>query len=315
MDDEELYGKELYTYTFSKAVKNELLVPYKIIILGVNEEEVSQSIQHLITDDNYGLILDDKTKIMGCYQALTQIDLKIDLGDGPAPMHRALAFCKDIKTSERIRDTFNSQEIQKELYALHKFYKETPPLDCTFAHIDGTFSAKERTKQLDWLKEDAGENTCRVLTNVRCLSEGVDVPALDAIMFLHPRKSQVDVIQAVGRIMCYARGKKRGYIILPVVGVPTGVSSEQALKYNKRYSVVWQVINALLSHDENFANTLNQINLEQDVSHVLEIVALKIMTTVEDEIHVYEKPESAGLEIGKAAHEPQHSHANKITLL
>ncbi|WP_375616499.1 DEAD/DEAH box helicase [Bartonella sp. AP58NXGY] len=304
MDDEALYGKELYTYTFSKAVKNELLVPYKIIILGVNEEEVSESIQHLMTDENYELTLDDKTKIIGCYQALSKIDLKVDLSDDPNPMRRALAFCRDIKTSERIRDTFNSPEIQKELYNLHKLYKETPPLQCTFAHIDGTQSAKKRNEALDWLKEDAGEHVCRVLTNVRCLSEGVDVPALDAIMFLHPRKSQVDVIQAVGRIMRRAKGKKRGYIILPV-GVPAGISAEEALKYNKRYSVVWQVINALLSHDENFEITLNQMILGQDVSDVLEISALKSMTAVEDKIYVYEKPESAGLEIGKAAYEPQ----------
>ncbi|WP_139413268.1 DEAD/DEAH box helicase [Bartonella mastomydis] len=304
MDDETLYGKELYTYTFSKAVNNELLVPYKIIVLGVNEEEVSESIQHLMTDENYELTLDDKTKIIGCYQALSKIDLKIDLSDDPNPMRRALAFCRDIKTSERICDTFNSKGMQEELLDLHKLYKETPPLQCTFAHIDGTQSAKKRNEALDWLKEDAGENTCRVLTNVRCLSEGVDVPALDAIMFLHPRKSQVDVIQAVGRIMRRAKGKKRGYIILPV-GVPAGISAEEALKYNKRYSVVWQVINALLSHDENFEVTLNQMILGQDVSHTLEIVALKSMTTVEDKIHVYEKPESAGLDIGKAAYEPK----------
>ncbi|WP_208442276.1 type ISP restriction/modification enzyme, partial [Bartonella raoultii] len=315
MDDEALYGKELYTYTFSKAVKNELLVPYKIIVLGVNEEEVSESIQHLMTNDDYELILDDKTKIIGCYQALSKIDLKVDLRDDPNPMRRALAFCKDIKTSERIRDTFNSQEIQKELSGIHKLYKDTPPLQCTFSHIDGTQSAKKRNEALDWLKEDAGENTCRVLTNVRCLSEGVDVPALDAIMFLHPRKSQVDVIQAVGRIMRRAKGKKRGYIILPV-GIPAGVSAEQVLKYNKRYSVVWQVINALLSHDENFEVTLNQMILGQDVSHILEIAALKSMTTVEDKIHVYEKPESTGLDIGKAAYEPQkyiHSVTGRLS--
>ncbi|WP_375695633.1 DEAD/DEAH box helicase family protein, partial [Bartonella sp. AC66GZZY] len=162
MDDEELYGKELYTYTFSKAVQNEVLAPYKIIVFGINDKKVSQSIQHLMTDENYELILDDKTKIIGCYQALAKIDLKVDLSDDPHPMRRALAFCKDIKTSERIRDTFNSQEIQKELYDLHKVYKDTLPLHCTFDHIDGTQSAKTRHKALDWLKEDAGENHCRV---------------------------------------------------------------------------------------------------------------------------------------------------------
>uniref|UniRef100_UPI001ABBD0E5 DEAD/DEAH box helicase family protein n=1 Tax=Bartonella vinsonii TaxID=33047 RepID=UPI001ABBD0E5 len=303
MDDEELYGKNLYTYTFSKAVQNDLLAPYKIIVLGVNEEAVAQSIQHLMTDDNYELTLDDETKLVGCYQALSKIDLKVDLSDDPNPMRRALAFCKDIKTSERIRDTFNSDEIQSELRTLYESHKKTPALHCRFEHIDGTCSAKERTKKLDWLKEDAGKNICRVLSNVRCLSEGVDVPALDAVMFLHPRKSHVDVIQAVGRIMRRAKGKKRGYIILPV-GVPAGISAEQALRHNKKYKVVWQVINALLAHDENFEITLNQMILGQDVSHTLEIISLDSMTVVEEKLSIYEKPESAGLEIGKPAYEP-----------
>uniref|UniRef100_UPI0035D0F48C type ISP restriction/modification enzyme n=2 Tax=Bartonella TaxID=773 RepID=UPI0035D0F48C len=148
-----------------------------------------------------------------------------------------------------------------------------------------------------------------VLTNVRCLSEGVDVPALDAVLFLHPRKSYVDVIQAVGRIMRRAKGKKRGYIILPV-GIPAGGgSAEHALRYNKRYKVVWQVINALLAHDENFEITLNQMILGQDVSNSLEIVALKSMTAVEDKLHIHEKSEKSGLRIGTQAHEPQHSHS------
>ncbi len=314
MDDEELYGKILYSYSFSHAVKNGLLTPYKIIVLGVDEGEVSKSIQHLMTDENYELILDDRTKIMGCYQALTKMDLKIDLGDDTRPMHRALAFCRDIDTSERIRDTFNDEEVKKDLRDLHENHKNIPPLNCQVDHINGKSGAKNRTIKLDWLKEDAGENVCRILTNVRCLSEGVDVPSLDAVMFLHPRKSQVDVIQAVGRVMRRAKGKKMGYIILPV-GVPAGVSPEEALKNNKRYSVVWQVLNALLAHDENFSKTLNQMVLGQDVSSIIDIVTvskkteLENVTTVINEIPLHEKSEKSGLCIGTQAHEPQHSHS------
>ncbi|WP_375665202.1 DEAD/DEAH box helicase [Bartonella sp. CL162QHHD] len=313
MDDEELYGKILYSYSFSHAVKNGLLTPYKIIVLGVDEGEVSKSIQHLMTDENYELILDDRTKIMGCYQALTKMDLKIDLGDDTRPMHRALAFCKDIKTSERIRDTFNDEEVKKDLLDLHENHKNIPPLNCQVDHINGKSGAKNRTIKLDWLKEDAGENVCRILTNVRCLSEGVDVPSLDAVMFLHPRKSQVDVIQAVGRVMRRAKGKKMGYIILPV-GVPAGVSPEEALKNNKRYSVVWQVLNALLAHDENFSKTLNQMVLGQDVSSIIDIVTvskkteLENVTTVIDEITLHEKSEKSGLRIGTQAHEPHQTY-------
>ncbi|MGF7158091.1 DEAD/DEAH box helicase [Bartonella heixiaziensis] len=314
MDDEELYGKILYSYSFSHAVKNGLLTPYKIIVLGVDEGEVSKSIQHLMTDENYELILDDRTKIMGCYQALTKMDLKIDLGDDTRPMHRALAFCRDIDTSERICRTFNDEEVKKDLRDLHENHKNIPPLNCQADHINGKSGAKNRTIKLDWLKEDAGENVCRILTNVRCLSEGVDVPSLDAVMFLHPRKSQVDVIQAVGRVMRRAKGKKMGYIILPV-GVPAGVSPEEALKNNKRYSVVWQVLNALLAHDENFSKTLNQMVLGQDVSSIIDIVTvskkteLENVTTVIDEIPLHEKSEQSGLRIGTQAHEPQHSHS------
>lgn len=110
MDNEKLYGKQLYTYSFSRALEDKLLSPCKVVILVVNEKEVSQSIQHLITDKNYELILDDRTKINGCYRALTKMDLKLDLEDDPKPMRRALAFCKDIDTSKRICKRFKKKK-------------------------------------------------------------------------------------------------------------------------------------------------------------------------------------------------------------
>ncbi|WP_375609492.1 DEAD/DEAH box helicase [Bartonella sp. AC53GZZY] len=312
MDNEKLYGKQLYTYNFTRALEDKLLSPCKVIILVVNEEEVSQSIQHLITDKNYELILDDRTKINGCYRALTKMDLKLDLKDDPKPMRRALAFCKDIETSKRICKRFKKEKVQESLRALHKNYKDTPPLNCTLAHIDGTFSAKERTKQLEWLKEDAGENTCRVLTNVRCLSEGVDVPALDAVLFLHPRKSQIEIIQAIGRVMRRAEGKKRGYIILPI-GIPADIPPEIALENNKKYNVIWQVLNALRAHDDNFNKIIHHMHKKQDVSDALEIVAasqelaLEDTTTVIDDLPIRSKLEYSGLNIGLATYESSHT--------
>jgi predicted helicase len=149
---------------------------------------------------------------------------------------------------------------------------DASPLTCELDHVDGTFGAKERSQLLDWLKEDTAQN-CRILSNARCLSEGVDVPALDAILFMHPRKSQIDVVQSVGRVMRRAPDKKMGYVILPV-GVPAGVSPEQALNDNERYKVVWQILNALRSHDERLDARLNQADLGVDISSQIEVIAV-----------------------------------------
>ncbi|WP_345117817.1 helicase-related protein, partial [Bartonella jaculi] len=182
--------------------------------------------------------------------------------------------------------------------------------NCEIRHIDGTQSVKKRNEELDWLKQDAGKNVCRILSNVRCLSEGIDVPALDAIMFLHPRNSQVDVIQAVGRVMRRAPNKKTGYIILPII-IPSHLEAKKALRNNKRYRVVWQVLHALHSHDERLARTINQMSLGQDSSHTIEIIEVKRdselqeLTTTVDEISIQSKAESSGHSIGTAASKSQ----------
>src|SRR5690606_4644291 len=127
-------------------------------------------------------------------------------------------------------------------------------------HIDGCMNAPQRDELLGWLKDDIAGNECRILTNVRCLSVGVDVPSLDAVMFLSARNSQVDVVQSVGRVMRKAPGKKYGYIIIPVI-VPADIQADKALDDNERYKVVWTVLNALRAHDDRFNATVNKIEL------------------------------------------------------
>ncbi|WP_273723895.1 type ISP restriction/modification enzyme, partial [Bartonella sp. AU18XJBT] len=310
MDDEELYGKNLYTYTFSKALKDKLLTPYKVIVLAVDEAIINATIQKRLKDKNSELILDDTTKIIGCYKALSQIEKKEE--DGIKPMRRSLAFCKNIKTSQLVSELFNDA-----IDEYHKFVPESKTsLIFDVKHIDGSFNGKNRNKLLDWLKEDTDENNCRVLTNVRCLSEGVDVPALDAVMFLHPRKSHVDVIQAVGRVMRRAEGKTTGYIILPV-GIPFNIPPQQALENNTKYDVIWQVLNALRAHDDNFKNKIKALELDQNVRHVFEIVgvtfdpALQAMTAVVDELSFHAKSESVGLHIGSVASESSYKYGGQ----
>lgn len=169
-------------------------------------------------------------------------------------------------------------------------------------HIDGSMNASTREELLNWLKEDAGDNTCRILTNAKVLSEGVDVPALDAIMFLHPRKSQIDVVQSVGRVMRKdPRGQKKlGYVILPVA-IPPDKKPEEALNDNERYRVVWQVLNALRAHDERLDARINQAKIGEDISDKIELVRisseteLKELTAVVDDFATSKtKAESTG---------------------
>lgn len=276
MDDEALYGKTLLHKGFGWAVQQGLLTDYKVIVLAMDEGLVSANVQKRLADENSELDLDDATKIIGCYKALTKQDIQQDISFDPQPMKRGLAFCKSIAASKLIRDEFSN--VVAEYTGDDSLVEDDNPtpsdnLGIEIEHVDGTYNAKSRNQLLDWLKADAGDNTARILTNARCLSEGVDIPALDAIMFLHPRKSLIDVVQSVGRVMRRAEGKKMGYVILPV-GVPAGVEPEVALKDNDRYRVVWQILNALRAHDERFDGTINQASLGQNVSDRIEIVGV-----------------------------------------
>ncbi|RCL90161.1 type ISP restriction/modification enzyme [Hyphomonas sp.] len=293
MDNEELYGKTLFTRGFSWAVENGLLTDYKVIVLAVDEETVAENVQRRLTEGTE-LKLDDATKIIGCYKALTKQDLSEDLIIDPLPMKRALAFCKDIKTSKLVTNQF-AQVVDEFLDSEEEQTgEEESRLRCELEHVDGTFNAKKREHLLKWLKAD-NESSCRILSNARCLSEGVDVPALDAILFLHPRKSQIDVVQSVGRVMRTAEGKKMGYVILPVA-IPAGVKPEDALNDNERYKVVWQILNALRSHDERMDATINRIGFGEKVNDKIEIVAVTNKVPSRREA----QPESAGLGQGSS---------------
>jgi predicted helicase len=179
----------------------------------------------------------------------------------PEPMRRAVAFCPTIKVSEKIAATYNATT-DAYLHALN-LEQQQKMVAVAAKHIDGTMSAPQRDDLLTWLKAETDPNECRMLTNVRCLSEGVDVPSLDAVLFLSARNSQVDVVQSVGRVMRKAPNKKYGYIIIPVV-VPADVPADKALDDNDRYKVVWTVLNALRAHDDRFNATVNKLELNRN---------------------------------------------------
>jgi len=264
MDDVSMYGEEIYRIGFGEAVEKDLLTDYKVLILTLNENDVPPAVQKMIMDKESEINTDDASKLIGCINALS----KQILGDegiiketDPEPMRRAVAFCQSIATSKKITNTFN---VASDSYIsdLPTEKKETMQLVAS-KHIDGTMNSTERNELLSWLKEEPNERECRVLTNVRCLSEGVDVPSLDAVLFLSARNSQVDVVQSVGRVMRKSPGKKYGYIIIPIV-VPADVEADKALDDNERYKVVWTVLNALRAHDDRFNATVNKIELNKN---------------------------------------------------
>jgi predicted helicase len=274
MDDIEIYGKTFFSRGFNWAVENNLLTDYKVVILAVDEERVSGNLQKSF-EQGSELKLDDATKIIGVYKALAKVGFEKndDKTSKPAtPIKRALAFCQSIEVSKIFEQEF--QNVIKEYTSNEKIEKKYKVnLEVEVKHIDGTFNADRRNERLNWLKENTEKNCCRILTNVKCLSEGIDVPTLDAIMFLHPRKSQIDIVQSVGRVMRKAEHKDIGYVIIPVTIAP-GVSPEKALNDNERYRVVWQILNALRAHDERLESTINRIAIGEDVSDKIEIFSL-----------------------------------------
>ncbi|RQT48507.1 DEAD/DEAH box helicase [Burkholderia cepacia] len=283
MDDKALYGDELFVITFSEAVKRGLLVDYKVIVLAVEEAHVNRRLQDLLRDENNQLKVDDAAKIVGCWKALSKQGLTEDLvGDGD-PMSRAVAFCQVIEVSKGAKThKVSSKQIAGMFQAVVEAYQESEEteefeqaarLHCEAEHVDGGMNASEKEAKLAWLKAETPEHTCRILSNVRCLSEGVDVPALDAVLFLTPRNSQVDVVQSVGRVMRNAPGKKRGYVVLPVV-IPAGVEPHEALNDNKTYAVVWQVLQALRSHDDRFDAMVNKLDLIGKDTSKMEVIAI-----------------------------------------
>ena len=263
MDKPELYGEEFYRIGFGEAVEKQLLTDYKVLILTLSDQDVPASVQRALSGGESEINADDVTKLIGTVNALS----KQFIGDGgmtratdPEPMRRAVAFCQSIQVSKKITGAYNTAA-EAYLKALPEAKRESM-ITVQAQHIDGTMSAPRRDELLSWLKEETPEGECRVLTNVRCLSEGVDVPSLDAVLFLSARNSQVDVVQSVGRVMRRAPGKEFGYIIIPVV-TPADVEPEKALDDNERYKVVWTVLNALRAHDDRFNALVNKIELNK----------------------------------------------------
>lgn len=275
MDDKSIYGEEFFRVNFSYAVQNGLLTDYKVLVLTVSEDDVPENLKKDITDNTTELNFDDTSKLIGIINGLSKTikgDENRTWEADPRMMRRAVAFCSSIGNETKAG---SSKFIASHLPEISDKYDENidseninQTVSISAKHIDGSMNSQERNEILQWLADDSEDTReCRVVTNVRCLSEGVDVPSLDAVLFLSSRNSQVDVVQSVGRVMrTFHKGqadeKKYGYIIIPIV-VPSDVPAEEALNNNTTFDVVWSILNALRSHDDRFNAMVNKIALNK----------------------------------------------------
>lgn len=317
MNDVTLYGEELYTLPFSRAVREELLTDYKVLVLCVDEQYAGELVRHRLVHDceepgEGQLDLDEAVKLVGCYNGLRKrmihsvraADTVAGLPDygksdeplmaaaedddapyspdrmdtheedfilsDPGPMMRAVSFAGRIDDSKDY-----TAEWEHIVNAIRESEQEDDAagfLPSRMQHVDGTMPMSERERLLHWLKEPTN-GECRILSNAKCLSEGVDVPALDAIMFLAPKKSQIEIVQSVGRVMRRdPQGKKKfGYIILPI-GIPRDADAKEVLDKDERFKVVWQVLQALRSHDDRIEAEINSVDFNRQDSEHLKVI-------------------------------------------
>ncbi len=280
MNDEAVYGKELYRMSFGEAVKAGHLSDYEILVIVTSAEAYYEAVgeaHERIVGENGRVFVDDAVKLAGCWDALASPETtSVSLGQGPGrilpggarPARSAIAFTNRVSTSKWVADTW--EEIVK---AVTKGKEEDKKegdkeeegcpgfLGLSVGHVDGTTPAADRVRYLRRLErsgdrgEGADAQVCEVVSNARVLSEGVNVPSLDAVLFLDPRSSTIDITQQVGRVMRKAPGKKKGYIVIPVV-VPEYGDPKKILA-NSEWRVVWQVVRSLRSHDERFNHYVN----------------------------------------------------------
>ena len=269
MNDKIIYGEEFYHIGFGDAIRNGILTDYKVMVLAVDEKMIARSFQTMLANKRDSeLEFDDVTKIIGCWNGLVKRKSNSNVISAN-PMKRAIAFAGTIRESKLIKEMFTEVV---DMY-INELGDQRELVRVEIDHADGSMNALQKNEKISWLKGEVPPNTCRILSNARFLTEGVDVPELDAVMFLKPRKSRIDIAQAVGRVMRKTEGKEYGYVILPV-GVPAGVDENSILDKNEKYQVVWDVLNALRSLDERFDATINKLEFNKKKPEPLQVIGV-----------------------------------------
>jgi superfamily II DNA or RNA helicase len=241
MDDEDIYGATFAQMSFKEAIEIGLLTDYKVITIDVQKSEISEFIK-----ENNLVQLNDKWKketearslasMLALRKAMKQFNIK-----------NAVSFHSSIEKAVR------NKELQQYITDTYNYQ----PID-TF-----TVSGKIPTTKRNDIVQEFAKSPKALITNARCLTEGVDIPNIDCIVFADPRKSKVDIVQALGRALRKKEGKDWGYVILPVV-----YDDETHEIDNDNFNEILAIVRGLASNDERIVeyfkdkNQGNQVNGE-----------------------------------------------------
>lgn len=240
------------------------MTDYQVVIVGVDEPMVKAWIE------NYEIVATDQHNETDARKLAAKIGLLKAVHD--YDLKRVISFHSRVAGAKKFAD---------ELLDVAKLIEPARRPEGMFLtdYVSGQMKAGDRKEKIDRLKALEGYQR-GILTNARCLAEGVDVPALDGVAFIDPRGSQVEIIQAVGRAIRRVRGdavQKKGTIVLPVF-IETGDDPEASIDASN-FKPVWDVLKALRAHDEVLADTLDQYrtNMAKNASQSREGISDKIV--------------------------------------
>ena len=257
MGDPSVYGPELHRLPFAKAVQHRILSDYRVIVLGLSHASVTPGLRRRLEEldnSNKGKkapTTNDMTRVLGVSLAVNGVTEGKAL-EQPGKLPRTLAFANSILRSKWYAEALMESEV---LRSTTRRMQDGRAMKVVARHLDGSASALKRNQELRSLAQSDRDGECRVVCNVKLFTEGVDVPQLDAVAFLDPRDSQVDVVQAVGRVMRKAPGKRFGYIIIPVVVEPGRDVATALERGTEGYQTVGRVLRALQAHDGRLAES------------------------------------------------------------
>ena len=259
MDDPAIYGRQLYRLKFKDAVAAGMLSDYRVIVLGVRSEWITDSLTQLVTKTPK-IKPSDAIRLLGVSLAVNG-HIQGEAYDIPqGPLGRTLAFANSIARSKWYAATINDPDLRSRTtrrIRMDAGEDAQAAVKVVAEHLDGSHSALKRNQGLRNLREGAVKrNECRMVCNAKLFSEGIDVPQLDAVVFLDPRQSHIDILQAVGRVMRRSEGKRFGYIVIPIA-LKEGESVNDALAEDRDgFKAVGDVLRALQSHDERLADDI-----------------------------------------------------------